>query len=169
MVKIRTGERRRREETFQSLRAKGTGWCTAGHSTAQTQIESGDFYVYYTNDSNGEPAQPRLAIRMDGDNRIGEVRGILPHQGVEPVMQESFRRQTFGIRGEADAYRKKSEDMRMLTALEKNTRMTNRLPKTILFCCTKSTELSKASDIRKTLASPNFARSQRRGRYARHI
>ena len=74
MDKIRTGERRRRKETFQSLEGKGTGWCTAGHSTAQTQVESGDFYVYYTNDSNGEPTQPRLAIRMDGDNRIGEVR-----------------------------------------------------------------------------------------------
>jgi len=56
---------------------------------------------------------------MDRDNRINEVRGILPHQGVEPVMQEVLdgKLQEFG--GEADAYRKKSEDMRMLTALEK--------------------------------------------------
>src|ERR1035437_2675814 len=78
------------EKLFQSLEGKGTGWCTAGHSTAKTQIESGDFYVYYTNDSSGEPTQPRIAIRMDGDNRIGEVRGILPHQGVEQVMQEAI-------------------------------------------------------------------------------
>jgi hypothetical protein len=107
------------EKLFQSLEGKGTGWCTAGHSTAKTQIESGDFYVYYTNDSSGEPTQPRIAIRMDGDNRIGEVRGILPHQGVEPVMQEALDSKLSEFGGEADAYRKKSEDMRILTALEK--------------------------------------------------
>ncbi len=104
---------------FKSLEGKGTGWCTAGSSTAEAQIESGDFYVFYTNDSNGEPTQPRLAIRMDGDNRIGEVRGILPHQGVEPVMQEALDGKLSEFGTEADAYRKKSEDMRVLTSLEK--------------------------------------------------
>lgn len=107
------------EKLFQSLEGKGTGWCTAGRSTAQTQIKSGDFYVYYTNDSTGQPTQPRLAIRMNGKNNIGEVRGILPHQGVEPVMQEVLDRKLSEFGTEADVYRKKSEDMRMLTALEK--------------------------------------------------
>ena len=118
-VKYEQGRDGDAEKLFQSLEGKGTGWCTAGHSTAQTQIESGDFYVYYTNDSSGEPTQPRLAIRMDGDNRIGEVRGILPHQGVESTMQEALDSKLSEFGGEADAYRKKSEDMRMLTALEK--------------------------------------------------
>jgi len=118
-IKYQQGRDGDAEKLFQSLEGKGTGWCTAGHSTAQTQIESGDFYVYYTNDSSGEPTQPRLAIRMDGDNRIGEVRGILPHQGVEPVMQEALDGKLSEFGGEADAYRKKSEDMRILTALEK--------------------------------------------------
>jgi hypothetical protein len=117
-IKYEQGRDGDAEKLFQSLEGKGTGWCTAGHSTAQTQIESGDFYVYYTNDSNGEPTQPRLAIRMGGDNRIGEVRGILP-QGVEPVMQEALDGKLSEFGGEADAYRKKSEDMRILTALEK--------------------------------------------------
>jgi hypothetical protein len=106
------------EKLFQSLEGRGTGWCTAGKSTAETQIESGDFYVYYTNDRNGKPIQPRLAIRMEDDNRIGEVRGILPHQGVEAIMQEALdtKLQEFG--DEADAYHKKSSDMKMLTALD---------------------------------------------------
>lgn len=105
------------ERLFQSLEGKGTGWCTAGRSTAETQIESGDFYVYYTNDKDGNPAQPRLAIRMEGTDRIGEVRGILPHQGVETLLQEVLddKLQEFGQ--EADVYRKKSSDMKMLTAL----------------------------------------------------
>lgn len=106
------------EQLFESLEGKGTGWCTAGKSTAETQIENGDFYVYYTNDSNGEPTQPRLAIRMEGDNRIGEVRGILPHQGVEPIMQEALDAKLQDFGGEVDAYRKKSGDMKILTALD---------------------------------------------------
>ncbi len=107
------------EKLFRSLDGKGTGWCTAGKSTAQTQIESGDFYVYYTNDANGEPTQPRLAIRMDGEDKIGEVRGILPHQGVEPLMQEALDGKLKEFGKEAGAYRKKSGDMKMLTALER--------------------------------------------------
>lgn len=116
--KYQQGQSGDAEQLFASLEGKGTGWCTAGKSTAETQIENGDFYVYYTNDSNGEPTQPRLAIRMEGDNRIGEVRGILPHQGVEPIMQEALdsKLQDFGT--EADAYRKKSGDMKILTALD---------------------------------------------------
>lgn len=116
-VKYEQGESGAAETLYQSLAGKGTGWCTAGRSTAETQIERGDFYVYYTNDSHGEPTQPRLAIRMDGDNKIGEVRGVLPHQGVEPLMQEVLDEKLSEFGSEADTYRKKSEDMRMLTNL----------------------------------------------------
>ena len=118
-VKYEQGKSGDAVKLFESLEGKGTGWCTAGSSTAEAQIESGDFYVFYTNDSNGEPTQPRLAIRMDGDNKIGEVRGILPHQGVEPVMQQALDNKLSEFGTEADAYHKKSEDMRILTSLEK--------------------------------------------------
>ena len=116
--KYEQGEDGAAEKLYDSLDGKGTGWCTAGQATAEAQIENGDFYVFYTNDSNGEPTQPRLAIRMDGDNRIGEVRGVLPHQGVEPIMQEALDTKLQDFGGEADAYRKKSNDMKMLTALD---------------------------------------------------
>jgi len=118
-IKYEQGDRGEAERLFQSLDGKGTGWCTAGQSTAETQIESGDFYVYYTNDKSNQPTQPRLAIRMNGKERIGEVRGILPNQNVEPLMQETLdgKLQEFG--SEADAYRKKSEDMKLLTVLER--------------------------------------------------
>lgn len=106
------------QKLFESLEGKGTGWCTAGRSTAETQIQSGDFYVYYTNDASGEPTQPRLAIRMNGNNKIAEVRGILPHQDVEPVMQEVLDKKLSEFGSEADIYRKKSEDMKQLTRIE---------------------------------------------------
>ncbi|NUQ57439.1 MAG: hypothetical protein HUT38_03075 [Candidatus Paceibacter sp.] len=118
-VKYEQGDNAAAQKLFESLEGKGTGWCTAGRSTAETQIESGDFYVYYTNDASGNPTQPRLAIRMEGKGRIGEVRGILPHQGVEPLMQETLDEKLGEFGTEADAYRKKSENMRILTALEK--------------------------------------------------
>ncbi|HUY69834.1 MAG TPA: hypothetical protein VMU70_02375 [Candidatus Tyrphobacter sp.] len=118
-VKYEQGDNAEAERLFQSLEGKGTGWCTAGRSTAETQIESGDFYVYYTNNSQGNPTQPRLAIRMEDKDRIGEVRGILPHQNIEPTMQEVLDGKLKEFGTEADAYRKKSGDMRLLTGLEK--------------------------------------------------
>ncbi|MFZ2682090.1 MAG: hypothetical protein WAZ14_03295 [Patescibacteria group bacterium] len=117
-VKYEQGDGEAAETLFTSLEGKGTGWCTAGRSTAAAQIESGDFHVYYTNDASGTPAQPRLAIRMVGTDYIGEVRGTLPSQGVEPVMQEVLDIKLNEFGPEADAYRKKSQDMRRLTELD---------------------------------------------------
>lgn len=69
----------------ESLQGHGTGWCTAGESTAQTQLAGGDFYVYYSNDQAGRPTIPRVAIRM-ADDRIAEVRGIAPEQNMDPYI-----------------------------------------------------------------------------------
>lgn len=119
-VKYEKGNEEGAKKLFESLQSKGTGWCTAGQSTALTQIKSGDFYVFYTNDKEGNPTTPRLAIRMNGTNTIGEVRGVLPHQEVEPMLQEVLddKLSTFG--SEADKYKKKSSDMKHLTSIEKN-------------------------------------------------
>lgn len=117
-IKYQKGKGGEAEKLFQSLEGKGTGWCTAGRLTAEVQVQSGDFYVYYTNDSSGKPTQPRLAIRMNANNKISEVRGILPHQNIEPQMQEVLDKKLQDFGSEADTYRKKSDDMKMLTALE---------------------------------------------------
>jgi hypothetical protein len=118
-VKYEQGDTSGAEKLYRSLEGKGTGWCTAGRSTAETQIESGDFYVYYTYDSSGKLTQPRLAIRMNGKDKIGEVRGILPHQNVEPLLQGVLNDKLAEFGAEADAYRKKSADMKYLTELER--------------------------------------------------
>lgn len=119
-VKYEHGDMDGAEELFNSLQGKGTGWCTAGHSTAETQIESGDFYVYYTYDKDGKTSQPRVAIRME-ENRIAEVRGILEHQQMEPHMQQVLDDKLAEFGPEADTFRKKSADMKLLTALERKT------------------------------------------------
>jgi hypothetical protein len=117
-VKFDHGDPAAAERLFHSLEGKGTGWCTAGKSTAKTQIDSGDFYVYYTYDASGIPTQPRIAIRME-ESRIAEIRGILPHQSLEPAMGDILEKKLAEFGPEADTYKKKSGDMRLLTEIDK--------------------------------------------------
>lgn len=108
------------KELWKSLQNKGTAWCTRGYSTAKTQLADGDFYVYYTLDATGEPAIPRIAIRMEGQDRIAEPpRGVFDsQQNLEPNMVDILDEKLKDFGQEADAYRKKSEDMRYVAALE---------------------------------------------------
>lgn len=63
--------------------AANTPWCTgAGVSTAQNQIKNGDFYIYYSN------GKPEVAVRMDGTNDIGEIRGNSPNQALNVEQQK---------------------------------------------------------------------------------
>ncbi|PIR80193.1 MAG: hypothetical protein COU25_01200, partial [Candidatus Levybacteria bacterium CG10_big_fil_rev_8_21_14_0_10_35_13] len=100
----------------QSLQGHGTGWCTAGESTAEAQLQTGDFYVYYSLDSKGEPTIPRAAIRM-GQDRIAEVRGISAEQnldgGVVPIVEKKLKEFPDG-----PLYQKRANDMRLLTGIE---------------------------------------------------
>ncbi|GEM_PF-429683 len=102
---------------WQSLQNKGVPWCTAGLGTAQTQLQGGDFYVYYTLDKQGKPTIPRIAIRMQG-NEVGEARGVLDNaQNVEGNMADIAERQLDKLPG-GDKYRKISADMKKMTFLE---------------------------------------------------
>ena len=111
----------------QSLQSHGTGWCTAGESTAQVQLKNGDFWVYYSLDENKTPRIPRAAIRMEGD-RIGEVRGIAEQQNLDPyigdIVQEKLAQFPDG-----KAYEKKNADMKLLTEIEKKTKAKKELSK----------------------------------------
>ena len=110
-----------------SLQGHGTGWCTAGESTAQAQLKNGDFYVYYSYDENGKPNIPRAAIRMQGEN-IAEVRGIAPEQNLDPyisdIVQEKLKEFPDGV-----AYEKKSADMKLLTFIENKVKQNTHLSK----------------------------------------
>jgi|JI8StandDraft_1071087.scaffolds.fasta_scaffold00105_34 hypothetical protein len=110
-----------------SLQGHGTGWCTAGESTAQAQLQAGDFYVYYSMSAEGEPTVPRAAIRMEED-RIAEVRGIAAQQNLDPhiapVVQEKLKEFPDG-----KSYAKKASDMKLLTEIEKKTQKDQPLTK----------------------------------------
>ncbi|MDZ4243899.1 MAG: hypothetical protein U1C57_02235, partial [Candidatus Doudnabacteria bacterium] len=107
-----------------SLQNKGAAWCTKGFATAKTQLNGGDFYVYYTLDQLGKPTIPRIAIRMEGQDKISnDVRGVADNQqnlegNMVPILETKLRE--FGP--EADQFKKKSADMKQLTAIEQATK-----------------------------------------------
>lgn len=107
----------------QSLKGMNTGWCTAGESTARSQLEAGDFHVFYSRDEKGEPRIPRIAIRMEGES-IAEVRGIGEQQNLDSDIAATsvlpHKLKEFGTEG--DAYAKKNEHMRLLTLIDKKHR-----------------------------------------------
>ncbi|HBW47310.1 TPA: hypothetical protein DEF17_05200 [bacterium] len=113
-VKYRQG--RDHTPLVNSLQGHGTGWCTAGESTAQAQLANGDFYVYYSLDENGKPNIPRAAIRMQNDS-IAEVRGIAHEQNLDPYIGEVVGQKMKGF-PDGQAYEKKSADMKLLTEIE---------------------------------------------------
>ncbi len=102
---------------WESLQGKNTGWCTVGEETAKTQLSNGDFYVYYTKDKEGVYKEPRIAIRMDGKNKIGEVRGVGEHQNLEGCMT-SIAEKKLNEFLDKDKYLKKVNNMKMLTEID---------------------------------------------------
>ena len=102
-----------------SLQGYYTGWCTAaGENFAKDQLEDGDFYVYYTLDENGDAKVPRIAIRMDGKDKIGEIRGIADNQNMEPEMMPILEEKLKEF-PDRDKYLKKENDMKLLTLIGK--------------------------------------------------
>jgi len=111
----------------ESLQGHGTGWCTAGESTAQTQLQGGDFYVYYSFDNQGKPIIPRVAIRMQ-ENQIAEVRGIAHEQNLDPYIGDVVKEKLAEF-PDGKEYEKKSSDMKLLTEIEKKTKAGQELTK----------------------------------------
>ena len=102
-----------------SLQGYYTGWCTAaGENFAKSQLTGGDFYVYYSLDEHGEAKVPRIAIRMDGKDKIGEIRGIADNQNMEPEMMPILEEKLKEF-PDKDKYLKKEHDMKLLTLIDK--------------------------------------------------
>lgn len=99
----------------QSIQGHGTGWCTAGESTAQIQLQGGDFHVYYSFEQNGKPTVPRVAMRMEGSS-IAEIRGIAEEQNLDPFIGDVVEEKLQGF-PDGETYKKKTSDMQRLTAI----------------------------------------------------
>jgi hypothetical protein len=118
------------EPLVRSLQGKNTGWCTAAKSTAAAQLGNGDFHVFYTRDWRGMANEPRVAIRMEGD-QIAEVRGVGTEQNLDAAIAESnvvdTKLKEFGTQG--GHYRKKDSDMKRLTEVVKKSEANHDLSK----------------------------------------
>lgn len=111
----------------QTVRGKGTGWCTAGEQTANRQLEAGDFHVFYSLDDEQKPTIPRIAIRQEGA-KIVEVRGVAYKQNLDsymlPVLEAKLHEFPDG-----DQYLKKDADMQRLTFIEAKVKQSESLSK----------------------------------------
>lgn len=94
-IKYNMGNYRDAIKLANSLAKANVEWCTATKEIAVEQIcggslyQSGDFYVYYT-EKDGELIVPRIAIRLNGHNNIGEIRGIAECQNIEKCMKKKL-------------------------------------------------------------------------------
>lgn len=116
------------EDLVKSLQGKNTGWCTAGIETAKQQLKYGDFYVYYTKNEKDLYTEPRIAIRMNGHDEIGEIRGIDIDQRIEPEMEDIVSEKLTEF-PDKDNYLKKVHHMKLLTEIEKKIKQNIELSK----------------------------------------
>lgn len=134
-IKYNQGNKDDAIKLFESLENKNTGWCTGSmESFAYSQLcgpyvgapEGGDFYVYYTKDKDGKYTVPRIAIRLVGHTKIGEIRGILEGQnleeGLEDVLEKKLLSLEFLSKESIDESLKQIEDLRKLIIIGKKTK-----------------------------------------------
>ncbi len=105
---------------YDSLHNHVLEWCTAGAiSTAQGQLDGGDFYVYYSLDETGEANIPRIAIRME-QGEIAEIRGIEHGQHldsyIDPVL--STKLEDSEEFPNAEEYKQAIKDMKLVSEIE---------------------------------------------------
>ncbi len=104
----------------ESIAPYGTGWCLRGESMAARYLvrDQNELQVYYSLDKDDNPTVPRVVTVVNAQGQLTEVRGVAPDENLDeyigPVVEAKLKEFPDG-----DAYRKKSEDMRLLTALER--------------------------------------------------
>jgi len=104
------------DELVKSLEGYPLEWCTRNIDTAKTQLEGGDFHVYYSINEAGEAIIPRVAIRMN-DTQIGEVRGIAVNQNMDPYIGDVVKAKLSNF-PDGKQYEKKNADMKRMTEIE---------------------------------------------------
>ena len=108
------------EQVSQSLRGRGTGLCIAGRGAAKKYLDTGDLFIYYSNDEEGNPLFPRAAIHV-ANGKIAEVRGIAYKQNVDGYIADTVQKKLDEF-PDGKTYRKKTADMKRLTEIDKKTK-----------------------------------------------
>ena len=133
-IKYNQGSKEEAIKLSKSLEGKNTGWCTASEDMAIKQVcgpynnaeNGGDFYVYYTKDKEGNYTTPRIAIRLDGHNNIGEIRGVEDGQNLEEsmigVLENKLNEMPFLSKEDVEEEMQKVEDLKELIVIGKKTK-----------------------------------------------
>ena len=108
----------------EDIAGKGTGWCITSESTANSYLENGDFYVYFSKDPESEDNEaeiPRIGISTNSKGKIKEIRGTADNgQHLDrPITKTDIldnKLKKFGWRSEK--YLKKKKHMKKLTKIE---------------------------------------------------
>lgn len=113
-IKYNKGENYK--ELLKSIQGQSTGWCTVAEETCRYQLKNGDFYIYYTYDEERNPTVPRLAIRMNGTDEIGEIRGVGRKQNIEPNFENVIDKKLEEF-PDATHYKKRVRDTKTLAQI----------------------------------------------------
>ena len=103
------------EELVKAIQGYNTGWCIASEATAQSYLSRSDVLIFFSEDKDGKPTIPRVAIVTDG-SQISEVRGIAKNQNLDqyiaPVVEKKLKEMPGGKK-----WQKRTEQMKKLAEI----------------------------------------------------
>ncbi len=115
-----------------SLEGHPLEWCIRNPDTAKSYLQGGDFHLFYSyakDDEPDNPTVPRIAIRMEGQDKIAEVRGIAADQNFDPYIAPVLDKKLKEFGQEGERYQKASADMKKLTAISEKMEKDQKLAK----------------------------------------
>ncbi len=104
-----------------TLEGKRSNLCIAsGDIHAASYLSKGDMYIYYSEDVNGEPTVPRVAISVQ-DDVVWEVRGTYnKYEDIDPhILETDILEEKLEELPEGDKYLKRTSDMKRVTEIER--------------------------------------------------
>jgi hypothetical protein len=103
------------KELVKTIQGYNTGWCIASEATAKSYLSRSDILIFFSEDKDGKPTIPRVAIVTDG-SQISEVRGIAKYQNLDqyitPVVEEKLKEMPGG-----EKWQKRTEQMKKLAEI----------------------------------------------------
>ena len=103
------------------LNGYNTGWCIEDEqSYARKYLGTGNLYIYFSIDENGNYKIPRIAIRTDKYDEVAEARGIGIAQNVEPEMLDILNKKIEQLSD--NSMKQKMYNMRKLTEIDNKTK-----------------------------------------------
>ena len=119
------------KKVVSSIAPYGTGWCLRGEATADRYLnrDKFDLHIYYSKDPGGNSAVPRVVMVVAQDGGIKEVRGVASQEELDPYIADvvDAKLSEAEFEKEGRLYKKRSTDMKTLTAICSKTKLGQQL------------------------------------------